>query len=118
MPKVSIITVTRLRPQLLSQAIESLNAQSSQDFEWIIVNDGEDIATRELISNSQIDFTHTYLKTVSETFVCENSFVLKLSTVYLIAKRAIFSFFCVDPIMLLPVLKKEYYHSPPKKFAG
>ena len=62
MPKVSIITVTRLRPQLLSQAIESLNAQSSQDFEWIIVNDGEDIATRELISNSQIDFTHTYLE--------------------------------------------------------
>ena len=62
MPKVSIITVTRLRPQLLSQAIDSLKAQSSQDFEWIIVNDGENIATRELISNSQIDFTHTYLE--------------------------------------------------------
>ena len=62
MSKVSIITVTRLRPQLLSKAIDSLKAQSSQDFEWIIINDGEDIATRELISNSQIDFTHTYLE--------------------------------------------------------
>ena len=62
MPKVSIITVTRLRPQLLSQAIDSLKAQSSQDFEWIVINDGEDIATRDLISNSQIDFTHIYLE--------------------------------------------------------
>ena len=37
MPKVSIITVARLRPQLLVQAIASLNAQSSQDFEWIVI---------------------------------------------------------------------------------
>ena len=62
MSKLSIVTVTRSRPQLLAQAIDSLKFQSSQDFEWIIVNDGEDIATRELISNSQIDFTHTYLE--------------------------------------------------------
>jgi glycosyltransferase involved in cell wall biosynthesis len=62
MSKVSIITVTRLRPQLLSQAIDSLKAQSSQDFEWIIVNDGKDITTRDLIYNSQIAFTHTYLE--------------------------------------------------------
>lgn len=61
MSKISIITVTRLRPQLLSFAIDSLKAQSSQDFEWIIINDGEDIATKELISNSHLNFSHTYL---------------------------------------------------------
>ena len=61
MPKVSIITVTSLRPQLLSQAIASLNAQSSQDFEWIVINDGEDITTKQLISTSHLNFPHTYL---------------------------------------------------------
>jgi glycosyltransferase involved in cell wall biosynthesis len=61
MSKVSIITVTRLRPQLLSQAIDSLKAQSSQDFEWIIVNDGKDISTKQLILNSHLNFPHTYL---------------------------------------------------------
>jgi glycosyltransferase involved in cell wall biosynthesis len=64
MPKISIVTVTRLRPQLLLQAIDSLKAQSDRDFEWIVVNDGEDIATRELISNSQLNFPHTYLDMV------------------------------------------------------
>ena len=57
MPRVSIITVTRSRPQLLVQAIASLQAQTSQDFEWIIVNDGGDTATEELVANS--DFNHS-----------------------------------------------------------
>ena len=43
---------TRLRPQLLSQAIDSLKAQSSQDFEWIIINDGEDIDRKSTRLNS------------------------------------------------------------------
>jgi glycosyltransferase involved in cell wall biosynthesis len=64
MSKVSIITVTRLRPQLLSQAIDSLKAQSSQDFEWIVINDGEDITTKDLISNAHLNFSHTYLDMV------------------------------------------------------
>jgi glycosyltransferase involved in cell wall biosynthesis len=61
MPKISIITITRLRPQLLSFEIDSLKAQSSQDFEWIVINDGEDIATRNLVSNARLNFPHTYL---------------------------------------------------------
>lgn len=60
MPKVSIITVTRSRPQLLVQAIASLQAQTSQDFEWIVINDGEDPATKELISNLSLDFPIHY----------------------------------------------------------
>jgi glycosyltransferase involved in cell wall biosynthesis len=64
MPKISIITVTRSRPQLLVKAIASLEAQTSQDFEWIVINDGEEVATREAIANSHINFSHTYLDMV------------------------------------------------------
>ena len=61
MPKLSIVTVTRSRPQLLARAIDSLKSQSSQDFEWIVVNDGKDIATKQLITDAGIEFPFTYL---------------------------------------------------------
>jgi glycosyltransferase involved in cell wall biosynthesis len=60
MPKISIITVTRSRPQLLAQAIASLQAQTDRDFEWIIVNDGGDTATEELILNSTFNCSISY----------------------------------------------------------
>jgi glycosyltransferase involved in cell wall biosynthesis len=60
MPKISIITVTRSRPQLLAQAIVSLQAQTDRDFEWIIVNDGEDTATEKLVFDSDFDFSISY----------------------------------------------------------
>jgi glycosyltransferase involved in cell wall biosynthesis len=37
---ISIITRTKDRPLLLPRVVQSLAAQSSQDFEWIVVNDG------------------------------------------------------------------------------
>ena len=61
MLKLSIVTVTRSRPQQLARAIASLKAQSSQDFEWIVVNDGEDVATKRIISDVDIHFPCTYL---------------------------------------------------------
>ena len=61
MVKISIITVTRSRPQLLARAIGSLKAQTSQDFEWIAVNDGEDTATEQIVRNADICFPHTYV---------------------------------------------------------
>ena len=61
MSKLSIITVTRSRPQLLARTIDSLKAQTSQDFEWIVVNDGKDLATRQLITDAEIDFPFLYL---------------------------------------------------------
>jgi glycosyltransferase involved in cell wall biosynthesis len=65
-PKISIITVTysplgESRLPLLRRAIDSLQAQTSKDFEWIIVNDGEDPETRSLISNSSFNFSYQYL---------------------------------------------------------
>jgi glycosyltransferase involved in cell wall biosynthesis len=61
MLKLSIVTVTRSRPQLLARAIASLKAQSSQGFEWIVVNDGEDVATKKIICDADICFPYTYL---------------------------------------------------------
>ena len=60
MSKISIITVTKSRPQLLAQAIASLQAQTNQDFEWIVINDGEDPAIEELISKSSLNFPISY----------------------------------------------------------
>jgi glycosyltransferase involved in cell wall biosynthesis len=60
MLKISIITVTRSRLQLLVKAIASLQAQSSQDFEWIVINDGGEVATQKAIADSNLNFS--YLK--------------------------------------------------------
>jgi glycosyltransferase involved in cell wall biosynthesis len=50
MSKISIVTVTRNRSELLfKKAYSSLLRQTSCDFEWIVINDGGDKATRELI---------------------------------------------------------------------
>lgn len=60
MPKISIITVTRFRPQLIVRAISSLQAQTDRDFEWIIINDGGDVATEELVFNSKFNCSISY----------------------------------------------------------
>jgi glycosyltransferase involved in cell wall biosynthesis len=62
--KISIITVTRARPELLANAIDSLVAQTCQDFEWIVFNDGGDAPTRNLITDRQLSFEHTYIDLV------------------------------------------------------
>lgn len=56
MNQISIITVTRNRAELLSKrALTSLRQQTSVHFEWIVINDGADLATRELIDSVKPD---------------------------------------------------------------
>ncbi|PSB59583.1 glycosyltransferase family A protein [Chamaesiphon polymorphus] len=64
MSKLSIITATRSRPNLLANAIISLEAQTCQDFEWIVFNDGGNVLTRDLIKDRQLNFKHTYIDLV------------------------------------------------------
>ncbi|MGQ2117395.1 glycosyltransferase family 2 protein [Ornithobacterium rhinotracheale] len=51
MTKISIITPTYNRKNLLPRLFESLQNQDSKDFEWIIVDDGSTDNTDELIKN-------------------------------------------------------------------
>lgn len=48
--KLTVITATHKRAEkLASVAKPSVLAQTVKSFEWIIVNDGRDISTRDLI---------------------------------------------------------------------
>lgn len=49
--KLSIITPTYNRAELLYNAYEALKMQTSKDFEWIIVDDGSKDNTKEVIKN-------------------------------------------------------------------
>ncbi len=49
-PKVTIVTPTYNRADLLSETIESILNQTYQDFEYIIIDDGSTDNTRELVA--------------------------------------------------------------------
>jgi glycosyltransferase involved in cell wall biosynthesis len=54
MTNVSIVTVTHHRSEvLLKTALSSLQAQTCSDFEWVVVNDGCDVETRQAIEAFQ-----------------------------------------------------------------
>ena len=49
MPKISVITPAYNRADMLKETIESVLAQTYEDFEYIIVDDGSTDATKELV---------------------------------------------------------------------
>jgi glycosyltransferase involved in cell wall biosynthesis len=58
---VTIVTATRNRSNLLqTKAILSLIAQDDQDFEWVVVNDGADPQTREVVQKLEASFSIVY----------------------------------------------------------
>jgi glycosyltransferase involved in cell wall biosynthesis len=59
--KTTIITVTRNRSSILqSKAIPSLLEQTDQDFKWVVVNDGADPQTCQVIDRLQTNFPIVY----------------------------------------------------------
>jgi glycosyltransferase involved in cell wall biosynthesis len=59
--KTTIITATRNRSSILqSKAIPSLLKQTDQDFEWVVVNDGADPQTCQVIDRLQTNFPIVY----------------------------------------------------------
>jgi glycosyltransferase involved in cell wall biosynthesis len=59
--KLSLITATRQRSELLeSRALPSVVAQTCHDFEWIVINDGGDRPTRNLIESLNLPFPLVY----------------------------------------------------------
>ena len=63
--KISIITATYNRPQILaSTALPSIQNQSDRNFELVIVNDGANLETKEVITSfkSNVDFPVHYIE--------------------------------------------------------
>lgn len=61
--KLSLITSTYQRAEMLvKKALPSILSQESEDFEWIVVNDGRDEATRLAISRCSDVIPITYLE--------------------------------------------------------
>jgi glycosyltransferase involved in cell wall biosynthesis len=61
--EMSLITVTYNRPTLLETvALPSILNQTHKNFEWIIVNDGKNARTKDLIESLDVDFTVNYLE--------------------------------------------------------
>ncbi|MDF5724241.1 MAG: glycosyltransferase [Rhizonema sp. PD37] len=60
--KVSIITATYNRPEKLRAiSLPSLMNQTDRDFEWVVINDGANPQTREIIHSLEADFPIVYL---------------------------------------------------------
>jgi len=65
MPKISIITPSYNRADLLKETIESILAQNYDDFEYLIIDDGSTDGTKELVSN--------YLKDERVKYYCHDN---------------------------------------------
>ena len=50
-PLITVFTPTYNRAHLLTRLHESLKAQTCQDFEWIIVDDGSTDDTEDIVSS-------------------------------------------------------------------
>jgi glycosyltransferase involved in cell wall biosynthesis len=63
--KISVITATRDRADILeNHALSSLLSQTDPDFEWVLVNDGADPLTCQLVETLSSRFQITYLETM------------------------------------------------------
>lgn len=61
--KLSLITATHYRVEkLANMAYPSILGQTSRNFEWVIINDGPDIATRNFVTQINADFEIAYLE--------------------------------------------------------
>lgn len=61
--KLSIITATHHRPNLLAScAAPSILTQLDHCFEWVVVNDGQDIPTRQIVNQLQTDIKIRYIE--------------------------------------------------------
>ncbi|UJB73388.1 glycosyltransferase (plasmid) [Acaryochloris sp. 'Moss Beach'] len=57
------MTATHHRASILrDNALASLLQQTKHNFEWVIINDGKDIATRKLLQSTKLPFPNQYLE--------------------------------------------------------
>lgn len=62
--KLSLITVTHKRPhQLQKILLPSILSQTNQDFEWVVINDGGEQATKEIVAATHSKIEIKYFDT-------------------------------------------------------
>jgi glycosyltransferase involved in cell wall biosynthesis len=67
--KISVITATYNRPhELKTIALPSLQNQTDQFFEWIVINDGANPQTRDIINTAKIAIPTIYLEIEHSSF--------------------------------------------------
>lgn len=82
---ITIFTPTYNRAYTLPKLFESLEAQTSNNFEWLIVDDGSSDGTRELVEHftTKADFKITYIYQENQgKHVAINTALDKVSTLY------------------------------------
>ncbi len=64
MKNLSLVTATHKRPDKLKQVLlPSILAQTKKDFEWVVINDGGDRETKEIITTTNTLIEIKYLET-------------------------------------------------------
>ena len=66
MPKISVIIPTCNRPELLGRAIKSVLNQTFQDFEVIVVDDGEEKPAEQTVKSFHSDVRVKYVKNIGK----------------------------------------------------
>ena len=83
MPLFSIIIPTRNRAPLLKHCIASVIAQSCTDFELIIIDDGSEDETKQIVSSFRDDRVKYYYQTHKERSTARNLGLEKVSGKYI-----------------------------------
>lgn len=102
--QLSIITATHNRPeQFQNNCLPSLLAQSNQNFEWIIINDGACSRTKEIIQQQQYECSIIYLETTHQGLIHARNKGLSVASTPLIS-------FLDDDNSLKPTFIEDVLH--------
>jgi glycosyltransferase involved in cell wall biosynthesis len=102
--QLSIITATYNRAELFKNScLPSLLAQSNQNFEWIIINDGACSKTKEIIHQQQYDCSIVYLETSHQGLIKARNKGLSVASAPLIS-------FLDDDNALNPTFVEDVLH--------
>ena len=79
--KLSIITAAHERPnKLRDRCLPSIASQTRRDFEWVVVNDGDDAETKHVVDSAAADMDMRYIATPHRGLVASRNLGLDKAT--------------------------------------
>lgn len=109
--KISIITATHRRPKKLqARCLTSILNQSDTQFEWVVVNDGADADTEDIVKSAAGDIETNYIATPHRGLIASRNCALDAATGELVA-------FLDDDNVILPTYverMKEHFTQHPE----